>query len=214
MSEELIFLQAGRKTYPVKVRDIVCIAREKTAIKVRMSDAKVIEAKYTSLAKILREAQSDRLDLCNRSVIVNRDYIYAVDPANCYVTLRNNRSELDLGASFKERIMTRLADADDEFLLRLDNIRYIIRVDDFMYAKSCNRVLHIFLWDGKEFQLTQKPIEFIRQQVRTDKLVRCARGVLVNKEYVKEIDRKKRKLLLTNGKQVDVGEKYLNMMLK
>lgn len=212
MNEEMLLFQVDGKTYPVKIRDIVCIIREKTTIKVLMSDAAVLELKYTSLAKILRKVQSDRLELCNRSAIVNRDYIYAVDPANHYITLRNIRGGLDLGFSFKEKIMAGLANKEDEILLRMDNIRYIVRVDEFLYAKSSDRVLHIFLQDGKEFRIPQKPIEFILQQVRTDKLVRCSRGVLVNRECVEEIDKKERKMLLVNGEQMKIGSQYLTML--
>lgn len=201
MNEEQLFFQVDGKKYSIKERDVVSIEREKTIIRIRMSDMAVLELR-SSLAKILREAQSDRLVLCNRSTIVNRDYIYAVDPGNRYVILRNNRGRLDLGVSYKDRIIKGLAYRADEFLLRLDNIRYVIRVDEFLYAKSSKRVLHIVLRDGREFLISQKPIRYILQQVGTGKLLHCARGVLVNCEYLEKIDGKNLKLLPANGEWV------------
>jgi len=213
MNKETLFLRVDVKEYSINVQDVVYIERVKTIIRVLLSDATVLELKYASLAKILQEVQSNRLVLCNRSTIVNRDYIYAVDPANRYVTLRNNRGRLDLGAGFKEGIMTELAKGEEEFLLRLDNIRYVIRVDDFLYAKSSKRVLHIVLCDGREFLISQKPIWYILQQVDTDKLMRCGRGVLVNREYIEAVDMKRRKLLLLNGEWLGIGSQYLKQNL-
>ena len=118
---------------------------------------------------------------------------------------------MDLGCYFREKVMSCLADRDDELLLRIDNIRHVIRVEDFLYAKSSNRALHVHLCDGREFVVSQKPIEYILQQVKTDKLFRCARGVLVNREYITEVDIKHRKILLVNGEWLEIGSRYVNV---
>ena len=108
--------------------------------------------------------------------------------------------------------MKELAKADNEFFLRIDNIRYVIRVEEVLYAKSSRRVLRIVLRDGREFCVSQKPIEYLLQQVKTDKLIRCARGVLVNREYIEKIDLNKKKLLLINDLQLDIGRQYMDVL--
>ncbi len=213
MARDTLVLQNKRKEYRVKIRDIVCVERKKRAIRVHMSDASVLELNYTSLSQILQDTQNDRLQLCNRSAIVNRDFISYVDPSNHYVILRDQRGTLELGCYFRERVMAGLADLDNEFLLRIDNIRYVIRVEDFLYAKSSNRALHVHLRDGRELRVSQKPIEYILQQVKTDKLFRCARGVLVNREYITEIDIRHRKIHLANGEWLEIGSRYMDIFM-
>ncbi len=213
MGKDMLSFQKDKKEYSVKISDIVCIERKKRTIKVCLSDDSIMELNNTSLSKILQEAQNDRLQLCNRSVIVNRDYIFAVDPGNQYVILKNQMGSLELGCYFREKVITGLAELDNEILLRIDNIRYIIRVEEVLYAKSSNRVLRIVLCDGREFFVSQKPIEYILQQVKTDKLIRCARGVLVNREFIKEIDLNHRRITLVSGDGLKIGPQYLGLWL-
>lgn len=211
MGKDTVIFKKNTKEYRVKVNDIVFAERKKRTILVHMSDASVLELNYISLSQILQEAESVRLQLCSRSTIVNRDYISYVDPSNHYVNLREQKGTLELGCYFREKVMSGLADLDNEFLLRIDNIRYVIRVEDLLYAKSSNRTLHVHLRDGREFRVSQKPIEYILQQVKTDKLFRCARGVLVNREYINEIDIEHRKLLITNGEWLEIGSRYIDI---
>ena len=75
MVRDTVIFKIRTKEYRVKVRDIVFAERKKRTIWVYMSDASVLELNYTSLTRILQEAQNDRLQLCNRSTIVNRDFI-------------------------------------------------------------------------------------------------------------------------------------------
>ena len=213
MGKNTVVFTKDTEQYRVRVRDIVFVERKKRTIRVCMADNSVLELYYTSLARILQEAQNNRLQLCNRSVIVNHDFVSYVDPGNHYVTLRDQRGTLELGWCFRERVMSHLADLDNEFLLRIDNIRYVIRVEEFLYAKSSDRTLRVHLRDGRELRVSQKPVEYILQQVKTDKLFRCARGVIVNSEYIVEIDRKHRKLRLANGKWLEMGSRYLNSTL-
>ena len=211
MVRDTVIFKIRTKEYRVKVKDIVFAERKKRTIWVHMSDAAVLELNYTSLTRILQEAQNDRLQLCNRSTIVNRDFISYVDPSSHYIELRNQKGTLDLGCYFREKVMSCLADLDNEFLLRIDNIRYVIRVEDFLYAKSSNRALHVHLRDGREFVVSQKPIEYILQQVKTERLFRCARGVLVNREYITEVDIKHRKIHLVNGEWLEIGSRYVKV---
>ena len=210
MGKDTVIFTNNTEEYRVKVSDIVFAERKKRTIRVCMSDTSVLELNYTSLARILQEAQNDRLQLCSRSTIVNRDFISYVDPSNHYVILRDQRGTLELGCYFRNRVISRLADLDNEFLLRIDNIRYVIRVEEFLYAKSTNRTLHVHLRDGRIFTVSQKPIEYILKQVNTDKLLRCIRGVLVNSQYITKIDIEHRKLLLANGEWLEIGSWYIN----
>lgn len=214
MNNETLTFYKNKKVYPIKVRDIVCIERRKRTIKVCMSDKTTFEFTNCSLTGIMQEVKSDRLQMCSRSAIVNRDYIYAVDPTNHYIILKEEMGTLDLGCFFREKILAGLADQNDEFVLRIDNIRYVVRLEEFLYAKSSKRILHVFLHDGRELRVSQKPIEYILKQVKTETLIRCVRGVVVNREYIVKIDLKKQKLMLANGEWLDIGSGYVDLFVK
>ncbi len=213
MGKNTVVFTKDTEQYRVRVRDIVFVERKKRTIRVCMADNSVLELYYTSLARILQEAQNNRLQLCNRSVIVNHDFVSYVDPGNHYVTLRDQRGTLELGWCFRERVMSHLADLDNEFLLRIDNIRYIIRVEEFLYAKSSDRTLRVHLRDGRKFVVSQKPIEYILKQVNTDKLVRCNRGVLVNRQYVTKINIEHRKIRIINGEWLEVAKGHIEKFI-
>lgn len=209
MGKEILYFQKDREVYPVEVKGIVCIERSKSRIMVRMSDGRFLELSNTSLTKVLRNDSSGKLRQCGRSAIINRDYIYAVDPGNHFVILRNGMGTLELGVYFKDSVLKGLADRDNEFLLRIDNIRYVIREEDFLYAKSGNRMLQVRMRDGNEFLVRQKPIRFILEQINTKQIIRCARGVLVNCGYIKKIDEESRQLCLVSGEKLTIGSGYL-----
>ena len=214
MTDEMFSFRKNRKLYRVKINDIVYIERKKGTLRIHMADAAIMELNYGSLSKILREAADDRLLLCSRSVIVNRDYIYAVDPTNHYVILRDKREPLELGCYFREKVIAGLAKRENEFLLRKDNIRYVIRVENLVYAQSSRRMLQIFLQDGAKLSMSQKPIEYILRQVKTDRLIRCARGVLVNYDYIEKIDIINQKIMLIDGKCLEIGKKYVEILAR
>jgi len=209
MDKEMLVFRKDRDIYNIKVSDIVCIERRKSVVWVRMSDGTFLELSNTSLVKILQNTSSDKLQQCGRSAIINRDYIYAVDPGNHFVILRYGLGTLELGVYFKDGILAGLADRDDEFLLRIDNIRYVIREQDFLYAKNAKRVLHVYMKDGNEFLVSQKPIDFILRQINSKRIIRCARGVLVNCGYIRNVDADKRQLRLINGEELAIGSSYL-----
>ena len=209
MDKEMLVFRKDREFYNIQVSDIVCIERRKSVVWVRMSDGTFLELSNTSLVKILQNTSSDKLQRCGRSAIINRDYIYAVDPGNQFVILRNGLGTLELGVYFKNGILQSLADKDDEFLLRIDNIRYVIREEDFLYAKNTKRVLHVYMRDGYEFLVTQKPIDFILRQINSKRIIRCARGVLVNCNHIRNVDTEKRQLQLINGVELTIGSSFL-----
>ena len=106
-------------------------------------------------------------------------------------------------------IFDRWVNEEPYFLVRKDNIRYIIRLKEMIYAESCKRTLHIHMEDGFVFAIAQKPIEYIIGQTGLDELFRCSRGILVNRRYVKEVDITNKRIRLENGTMLKIGTSYI-----
>lgn len=107
-THRVIIFRKNRALYPVRVKDIVYIVRENGLARVHMSDGTVLEMPYVSYSKLLHEAAETGLFMCNRSTIVNRDYVYAVDPTNCFVILRDKWGMLDMGLKYRAGVKAAL----------------------------------------------------------------------------------------------------------
>lgn len=95
------------------------------------------------------------------------------------------------------------------FPLRKNNIRYIIRLKEMVYAESCKRTLHIHMLDGSVFEISQKPIEYIIGLAGSKELFRCSRGILVNRRYINEVDITNKRIRLENGTMLKIGMSYI-----
>lgn len=100
----LVF-RKNRLLYPILIKDIVYIVRENGIAKVNMVNGDTLEVPYLTCTKILNEAGDDRLFMCNRSTIINRDYVYAVDPTNSFVILREKRGMFDIGTRYRAGVL-------------------------------------------------------------------------------------------------------------
>lgn len=142
-AERFLVFRKNRVIYPVLIKDIVYIVREKSIAYVHMEKGDVLEVPYLTCAKILYEAGDDRLFMCNRSTIVNRDYVYAVDPTNSFIVLRDKRGMFDIGAryrsgvlaefSVKNEILCETADKkkqDEYFVKRMKKILAAVKADE------------------------------------------------------------------------------------
>ncbi len=104
-AEKVIVFRRNRVLYPVLIQDIVYMERENNLTLVHMADGTVLDVPYVTYSKLLYDANDSSLLLCNRGTIVNRNYVFAVDPSNCYVMLKNNMGTLDIGMKYRARVL-------------------------------------------------------------------------------------------------------------
>lgn len=103
--DKILVFRKSRVLYPVPVKDIVYMTRENRVTIVHMVNGDVLEVPYLTYAKLLQDADDNRLFMCNRSTIVNKDYVYAVDPTNCFVVLRDKRGMFDIGMRYRTGVL-------------------------------------------------------------------------------------------------------------
>lgn len=84
-----------------KMQDIVYI--QSTAGKMFVKTTKdELVINYKSNSQILRELDSENFIKCNRSVVVNKDYIASIDSTNRYIELKDGYGTLEIGTILKK----------------------------------------------------------------------------------------------------------------
>ena len=83
-------------------------------------------------------------------------------------------------------------------------VKASLKLDDILYFERDRRVTYVITKE-KEYTVDEK-IPEIEERIASDDFVRCHTSFLVNFSCVKECTRKK--LLLENGKTVDVSRSY------
>lgn len=91
--------------YPVKIGDIIYIESVKKVVYVHKKDGKVLSFPYLTCQKILDRADTDCLFQCARGIIINKDCVVNIDIANKYITLEGVADKIEIGITFKKRVL-------------------------------------------------------------------------------------------------------------
>lgn len=107
--KEYAFFRKDGILYSILKSDILYIetANRKNRIVCRKEQLYVA---YKSCKRFLEELDSKRFVQCNRSTIVNKKHIKAVDYVNRYIYLKESGTVLELGVSIKKRFLQELMD--------------------------------------------------------------------------------------------------------
>ena len=84
-----------------KMQDIVYIKSSAGKMFIKTTKDE-LEISYKSNSQVLKELDSDNFIKCNRSVVVNKDYIASIDSTNRYIELKNGYGTLEIGAILKK----------------------------------------------------------------------------------------------------------------
>ena len=101
-------LRKGGILFPIQVDDIVYIESFNRSILIYRKDGKTDKMPYMTCRQILQEAGNSSLLQCNRSVIVNKNYIWSVDRVNRYIVLRDCWKQVDIGVTYLKKVMSEL----------------------------------------------------------------------------------------------------------
>lgn len=91
--------------YPIKVRDIIYMDNSNHRLTVHMIKGNNMILPYKTCGQLLDEVDADCLFQCNRSTIVNKDYILNVDIQNRYITLKETADTVEIGITFKKKVL-------------------------------------------------------------------------------------------------------------
>ncbi|MGN0155932.1 MAG: LytR/AlgR family response regulator transcription factor, partial [Lachnospiraceae bacterium] len=92
--------------YPIHVKEIVYLESLNHIVNVHLSDGTLLEVPYMTCKQVLEEDSSDVLFQCSRNTVVNKEYVLNVDVTNRYITLKDGYGRLEVGITFKKKILT------------------------------------------------------------------------------------------------------------
>ena len=101
-------LRKGGILFPIQVDNIIYIESLNRSIIIYRKDGKSDTMPYMTCRQVLQEAGNSSLIQCNRSVIVNKNYIWSVDRANRYIVLREFGKRVDIGVTYLKNVMNEL----------------------------------------------------------------------------------------------------------
>lgn len=121
----------------------------------------------------------------------------------------------------KEKVMKALhytteREKDITIPLKKDNILYPVKVKDIVYIESIRHTVYIHLTNRKVLEIPYMTCKKILEEAdASGGLLVCARGVLVNREYIYGIDLTNKYLMLKdNFGMITMGGKYKKKLLE
>lgn len=103
--KEFYYYKKDGVIYTLRTKNIMYIENKKVNVLIHCHDRSIITTPYKSCKQILLELHSDRFLKCNKSTIVNVEYIARVDTVNRRITLVNQEETLELGQRLKGRFL-------------------------------------------------------------------------------------------------------------
>lgn len=91
--------------YPVKIREITYMESVSRMIHIHTANGDMLTVPYTTLKEILNEMDTDCMMQCSRSLVVNKDYVENIDLPNRMITLKNIPERLEIGKTFRRKIL-------------------------------------------------------------------------------------------------------------
>ena len=95
--------------YTIKVKDIVYFQNNRSNVLIHCADGTVIETPYKSGRQILLELNSEKFIKCNKSTIVNIDFVEKTDMIHQYIKLINGHETLELSVRLKRGFLEAIA---------------------------------------------------------------------------------------------------------
>jgi len=120
--EGTLFFRKNRILYPVKVKDIVFMERKNNITYIHLADKTIMDIPYVTYPHILDNADSSCLLMCNRGVVVNINYVQAVDATNRFVVLKDDWGMLDIGVTHKKKVVAKFLDYGGNYFIKTKRV--------------------------------------------------------------------------------------------
>lgn len=95
--KEYVCFKVNGIVFPVKIKDIVMISNKTTSTCIQCANGGSIDAPYKSSRQLLLELNSNKFLKCNKSIIVNIDFIESIDYKINQVKLKKGFGEVKIG---------------------------------------------------------------------------------------------------------------------
>lgn len=91
---------------------------------------------------------------------------------------------------------------------KYDGVIFKIESRNIVYIESLDHVLYIHTQDGGVEKIANMTQERFLEAADNDDLIKCRRNIIVNINYIKNVDIQNQIIQLSTGKSVDIGVRY------
>ncbi len=96
-----------------------------------------------------------------------------------------------------------------------DRILYPVKISDILYIESIKKVVYVHKKDGKVLTFPYLTCQKILDRADTDCLFQCARGTIINKDYVVNIDISNKYITLEGvAEKIEIGISFKKDVLE
>lgn len=137
--------------------------------------------------------------------------LFAYSSLHCFSYMEKPYNREDAKDTIKKALAYTTPKKEQEVLcLRKEGILYPFKIDQIVYMESLNRSITVHKKGGEIEKMPYMTCRQILQEAANPALLQCARGVLVNRNYVKSIDKANRFITLKNSEErLDIGGTFL-----
>lgn len=86
-------------------------------------------------------------------------------------------------------------------------------LENIYYCEADDCYTRLYLVCGK-YHLATRLLKDVEESLLPFQIIRCHRSFLINIQHIKEFDKKNNKVILTNGMEIPVSEKYRKEVMK
>lgn len=140
---------------------------------------------------------------------------YAYRDLNCLGYIEKPFSpEQVSGLVRKALYYSTMKEKDATYCFRKDGILYPVKVREIIYMESINRLIYIHTANGDVLTVPYASLKEILNDMDTDCMMQCSRSLVVNKDYVENIDIPNRMVALKNRpERLEIGKTYRKKIL-
>lgn len=134
---------------------------------------------------------------------------------HCYACIKKPFSEKEMKDVLRSALHMPLRKAQDNFYyIKKESIIYVIKFSDFVYARSVKRHLEIGKQNGRKLTIRYMTLKKFKNIFCDAEIIRCNRNYIANINYIKDIDRENRKVVLWDGRDLIEIEASHSALLK
>jgi len=137
--------------------------------------------------------------------------LFAYSSLHCFSYMEKPYNREEAKETIKRALEYTTPKKEQEMLcLRKDGILYPYKIDQILYIDSLNRNVTIHKTGGEIEKMPYLTCRQILEEANNPALLQCARGVIVNRNYVKSIDKTNRFITLKDSEErLDIGGTFL-----
>lgn len=140
---------------------------------------------------------------------------YAYKDLNCLGYIEKPFSPEQVSGLVKKALyFSTMKEKDATYCFRKEGILYPVKIREITYMESANRLIYIHTANGDVLTVPYITLKEIVSEMDTDCMMQCSRSLVVNKDYVENIDFPNRMITLRNvSEKMEIGKTFRKKVL-